>query len=400
MPLPKTIWRLPIVAGGILILLGGMWGGLLRMGWPWPGIGAGAVSEHGALMVGGFLGTLISLERAVALGRRWTYAAPVAAAAGGVCLLIGLPPMAGQILMLLGSVVLVAIFIWLLVRQSTLFMWTMGLGALAWMAGNALWLGGWAIPFIVPWWIAFLVLTIVGERLELSRFLAPLRGRHLFFAIAVGLYALGVLLSLRWIGLGWFIAGLGLLAMSGWGLIHDLARRTIRQNNLPRFAAACLLSGYFWLAVGGLLAILDVLILPLLHGTAQSWLTTAPLAGLAYDSILHAILLGFVFAMIFGHAPIIFPAVLSVRMKYHPRFYLHLLLLEIAVALRIAADLAGWWTMRQWGGLLAALAILLFLIQTVTSLSLASPPPAPKQRPATGKTISLGVLAPPAAQKP
>jgi hypothetical protein len=103
--------------------------------------------------------------------------------------------------------------------------------------------------------------------------------------------------------------------------------------------------------------------------------------------------------MIFGHAPIIFPAVLSVRMKYHPRFYLHLLLLEIAVAGRIVADLAGWWTVRQWAGLLAALAIILFLIQTVTSLSLAQPPTAPKRRPGTGKTILLGVIAPPATEQ-
>jgi hypothetical protein len=144
-----------------------------------------------------------------------------------------------------------------------------------------------------------------------------------------------------------------------------------------------------------MLAILDVLILPLLRGTAQSWITTAPLAGLSYDSILHAILLGFVFAMIFGHAPIIFPAVLSVRMKYHPRFFIHLLLLEIGVALRIVADLAGWWNVRQWAGLLAVLAIVLFLIQTVTSISRASPADkAPRPAPRTGKTISLGVITP------
>jgi hypothetical protein len=198
--------------------------------------------------------------------------------------------------------------------------------------------------------------------------------------------------------LGWFIAGLGLLAMSAWLWVHDLARRTILQNGLPRFAAACLLSGYFWLATGGVLVILDVLILPLLHGAAQSWITTAPLAGLSYDSILHAILLGFVFAMIFGHAPIIFPAVLSVRMKYYPRFFIHLILLEIGVALRIIADLAGWWNVRQWAGLVAVVAIVVFLIQTVTSISLLPPPVAPQPPKTPGKRVSLGVIAAPAAK--
>lgn len=369
MAISRTLWRLPIAAGGILILLAAMWGGLLRMGWSWPGIGPGAESYHGALMIGGFLGTLLSLERAVALGRAWTYGGPVAAALGGVSLLVGLPLMAGQVLLLLGSVILTVVFIWLMIRQTTLFIATMGLGAVAWLVGNALWLAGRPIPFLVPWWIAFLVLTIVGERLELSRFLPRLRGRHAGFSVAVGLYGSGVILSCWWLGLGWVISAAGMIAMSIWLLIHDLTRQTIRQTGLPRFAATCLLSGYFWLATGGVLAILDVLVLPLLNGSAHGWLTTAPMVGYSYDSILHALLLGFVFVMIFGHAPIIFPAVLGVRMSYHPRFYAHLILLEIAVILRIIADLGQWWDLREWAGLLAAIAIVLFLIQTITSIS-------------------------------
>jgi hypothetical protein len=286
----------------------------------------------------------------------------------------------------------VVIFIWLLLRQSTLFMATMGLGAIAWAVGNALWLAGWPIPYLIPWWIGFLVLTIVGERLELSRFAAPLRGRRAGFIAAVGLYAVGILLSLGWLGLGWTVTGAGMLAMALWLLIHDLARQTIHQTGVPRFAAVCLLSGYFWLAACGVLSIVEVVIRPLMQGAGHSWLTLAPVAGLAYDSMLHAVLLGFVFAMIFGHAPIIFPAVLGMRMTYHRRFFAHLILLEVSVVLRIAADLAGWWTVRQWAGLLAALAIVLFLIQTVTSIS-RHPQPPPAQPPKrTGRSISLGTI--------
>ena len=39
------------------------------MGWAWPEW----ISLHGPLMVGGFLGTLIALERAVGLEKKWGY---------------------------------------------------------------------------------------------------------------------------------------------------------------------------------------------------------------------------------------------------------------------------------------------------------------------------------------
>lgn len=392
MTLSKTVRRVPILAGGILLLLAGMWGGLLRMGWPWPEIGTGAVTNHGALMIGGFLGTVISLERSVALGRLWTYGAPIFAALGGISLLVGLPPVAGQWLMLIGSLFLVAVFASIIFRQPTMFIFTMSLGAIAWAVGNALWLWGRPVPYLVPWWIAFLVLTIIGERLELSRFLPALRGRHSGFAVVVGLYILGLILSIWWLGLGWFISGLAMPLMAVWLLIHDLARRTILQKGLARFVAFCLLTGYFWMAVSGLLAVFYVLILPMIQGTAAGWLVTAPVVGLHYDSILHAVLLGFVFGMIFGHAPIIFPAVLNMQMDYSPRFYLHILMLESAVAWRIIADVGGWWGGREWAGLLAALAIVLFLIQTITSLSRRpAQPKAPPRKRSDGRSISLAV---------
>jgi len=392
MKLSKTVRRMPLLVGGIVLLLAGMWGGLLRLGWEWPEIGTGAVTYHGALMVGGFLGTVISLERSVALGRLWTYGAPIFAALGGISLLVGLPPVVGQWLMLIGSLFLVAVFAGIIFRQPTMFIFTMSLGAIAWAVGNALWLGGRPIAHLVPWWIAFLVLTIIGERLELSRFLPALRGRHSGFIVVVGLYVLGLILSIRWLGLGWLISGLAMPLMAVWLLIHDLARRTILQKGLARFVAFCLLTGYFWMAVSGLLAVFYVLILPMIQGTAGGWLITAPVVGLHYDSILHAVLLGFVFGMIFGHAPIIFPAVLNMQMDYSPRFYLHILMLESAVAWRIIADVGGWWGGREWAGLLAALAIVLFLIQTITALSRRpAQPKAPPRKRSDGRSISLAV---------
>jgi hypothetical protein len=94
--------------------------------------------------------------------------------------------------------------------------------------------------------------------------------------------------------------------------------------------------------------------------------------GPSYDALLHAFFLGFVFAMIFGHAPVIFPAVLGVSMAYLPRFYAHLVLLHLTLLLRVVGDLVGWLPGRQWGGLLNALVLLLFLANTIASVRLSA----------------------------
>ncbi len=335
------------------------------MGWAWPAPPQ-AVVDHGALMIGGFLGTLLGMERAVALGWRWCYAGPTASAAGAFLLLAGYPTLLGESLILAASMVMVLDFVFIIRRQAAIFTLVMAGGAAAWAIGNILWLIGIPIYEMVFWWMGFLVLTIVGERLELSRLLPQSkRKRHTFLA-AAGLFTLGMLATLAFPGLGECIAGIGLLALAVWLLVYDVTRHTVRQHGLPRFIAVCLLTGYFWLGVGGILTVIYAGILPILQGHA--WLRTALRPGLAYDAILHAVFLGFVFGMIFGHAPIIFPAVLSVRMEFSRRFYLHLLLLEGSVAWRIIGDIGGGWSIRQSAGLINGIAILLFLANTVTSV--------------------------------
>ena len=58
-------------------------------------------------MVCGFLGAVISLERAVALGRPWTYAAPLFSVVGALVLLTTLAPFLGALLMTLHRVSIV-----------------------------------------------------------------------------------------------------------------------------------------------------------------------------------------------------------------------------------------------------------------------------------------------------
>ena len=68
--------RIPIILMAVATLLGALWTGLVRVGWSLPGAASAPLAAHGPLMVAAFLGTVIGLERAVALGRKWAYGAP------------------------------------------------------------------------------------------------------------------------------------------------------------------------------------------------------------------------------------------------------------------------------------------------------------------------------------
>jgi len=340
--------RVPVMALAMVALLTGVWAGLLRLGWQVPLLAATLPSAHGPLMVSGFLGTVIGLEGAVALGHWWAYAGPLATALGTVALVTDMPGHPGPIVMTLGSLGLVLTSGIIIRRQPTLFALMMGLGALAWLVGNVLWLVGWPIYRVVPWWAGFLVLTIAGERLELSRLL-PLTWRtQLAFLVGVGLLLCGLVMVGVAFDVGVRLAGMGMLLLAWWLLSYDLARRQVRQAGLPRFTAICLLSGYGWLGVSGALAL----------GFG------GVMAGPHYDAMLHALFLGFVVAMMFGHAPTILPAVLSVPVPFRPRFYSHLGVLHLSLLLRVGGDLAGWWPGRSWGGLLNGVALGLFLANT------------------------------------
>ncbi|MBS1253002.1 MAG: hypothetical protein MAG451_02046 [Anaerolineales bacterium] len=338
----------PLMAPAMLALLAAMWAGLVRLGWALPALSANLTIAHGPLMVSGFLGTLISLERAVALRRRWMYAAPALTGLGALALIAGPLAPIGPVLITLGSLILIAIFAVIVRQQPALFTITMGWGALAWLVGNGLWLAGQPIYSVVHWWAGFLVLTIAGERLELARLSRLSRNTRLAFLGAAGVLLAGYILTTVAFDVGTRLVGLGMIVLALWLLRYDIARRTVRQTGLTRFIAVCLLSGYVWLALGG--------VLTLLNGGVM--------AGPHYDAILHTVFLGFAFAMIFGHAPVILPAVLGLPLAFHPVFYTHLGLLHASLALRILGDLAGWWPARQWGGMFNVFAVLLFLANT------------------------------------
>lgn len=341
--------RFPLLVLGFVSLASGVLGGLDRIGLTSLPAPVHAPALHGALMVCGFFGTVISLERAVALGRTWAYAAPLAGGLGGLALLAGMPRTA-FLLLTLAALTLVAANAAIVRRQPSLESATLGAGALCWLVGNGALLAGQAVTTAVPWWIAFFVLTIGGERLELSRYMPrPPAARYAFVAIAAAAPLAALWASVAGAG-GWRAQGAALLMLAVWLWRYDLARITARQRGLARYIGICVLSGYLWLVVGGL----GLLVGGALH------------AGPHYDLALHALLLGFVFAMVFGHAPVILPAILRVAMPYSAALYLPLALLHGSLALRVAGDLAGDATLRTLGAGGNALAIAVFIVTAAT----------------------------------
>ena len=346
----------PLLLFAILALLAAMWAGLVRIGWQWPTLRPTLPMAHGPLMVSGFLGTVISLERAIALNilfkSRWPFIVPLLSGVGALLLMIGIPGVFVPLLITLSSVGLVILFGFIVRHHPAIFTAVMAFGSLAWLVGNGLLLLNQPIAQAVWWWAGFLIFTIAGERLELSRMLrfTP-RQQMLFTAVSIILLS-GLIVTIVSYDSGVRLSGLGMAGIALWLLRYDIARYTKNKTGLTRFIAFSMLSGYAWLVVAGVLAVI--------FGGVSS--------GLYYDAILHAIFLGFTFAMIFGHAPIIFPAVLGLSLRYKSRFYGHLMLLHLSLLLRLIGDLALWPTGRLWGGLLNVIVLLLFLGNTLSAI--------------------------------
>lgn len=333
--------RLPLLLLGAVALVVGVGAGLARLGIAVPALAQGAAGHHGPLLAAVFFGVVIGLERAVALQHPVWYVAPLASGLAGVALLGGFADLAPA-LALLGALVFLAGSLVAWRRMPGLFTVTLALGALAGLTANGFWLSSGRAAEAVVWWMAFFVLTIAGERLELTRLLPPRPlARHLFVALLVALgLSLGVVVAQ---GATSPLAAV-LLGVALWLASNDVARRNLRQRGLPRFAGVCLLSGYAALALGAALGLAGA------FDPGHPW----------RDAALHCVFLGFVFAMVIGHAPIVFPAVMRVKIPYHAAFYLPLALLHGGLLLRVFGVLTEHAATRRFGALgnAAALALL------------------------------------------
>lgn len=335
--------RLGVLALGGACLLAGLDAALILLG-VWAPVPAGHLPDvHGMVMVLGFMGTLIALERAQALGAAWAMLAPAVLGAGGIALVAGLPATMGQLLLLEGCLLFLGVYLALWRRAPLALVGVQLLGVVLATAAAALWLVV-DVAAIIPLLAGFLVLTIAAERAELAQLVMGRRAVPTLVTLAVAV-ALAATASLLWPDAAARLLGAVLVLTAAWLVRDDAPRRLIRTTTgLRRYTAAALLAGYGWLAVAGL-----------------AWLVAGPAVGRTYDVVVHATFLGFGVSMIMAHAPTILPAVLGRPLPYHPSLWAPLGLLHLGMVTRIGGDVADAAAVWRVGSVVTVVAVLAFL---------------------------------------
>ncbi len=345
----SALWvRRLLLAAGAGAALTGVLAGLARVGIP-VGWGPSSAAWHGPLLVLGLFATLISLERAVALGATWAVGVPVFGAVTGAALLWRLP--VAPWLAVTCAVGLVGVNVALVRRRPALFGWLTCSGSVLLLVGDLAWAAGRPIPAVTAAWIAFLVLTIVGERVRWSRAaVTPRWASRLLALLAMGLglaagaHAAGIDGASR-------AFGASLVLVAAWQGRFDVARQAVAQSGSSRYIAIGVLGGVAWLAAAGLLL---------------AWWPLPP-AGPRYDAMLHAVLVGYVFSVVLAHAPTMLQAVAAVHVPFTAALYAPMAVLHVSVLVRIAGDLADVLWLRRIGSIGNALALALFAAVVIGS---------------------------------
>ncbi len=347
-----VVWhRFVFLAFAGVSVLTGLTAALALLGYLGGTRAATLAADHGPLMIFGFVGGAIGLERTVAVRTRWAWAGPVCSALGVVTLLAGLP-VAVPALLFTGSFLLLGlVYATVHRRQATAAVIAQAAGVIGAVSATLLWgFGDGGFAAAMPPAVVFVVATIIGERLELARI--PVTAGNpepLITGLVLALAAAGILFVAA-PEVGHPLMGLLLVAVAVVTARVDVARRLVRAQGLPRFSAVCMLAGYLWLGLAGLLWV------------AFPRTTT----GFLYDAAVHAVFLGFVISMIFAHAPIILTAVIRRPLPYHPVMYVPVALLHGGLALRLLGDAREAVPLWQVGGVINVLAVLTFLLTGVT----------------------------------
>ena len=345
----RVVPRLVALALGAACILMGLNAALLRLDLPALVSGARLAALHGPLMLVGFLGAVIALERAVAARAPWAFLAPLGNAAGCLALMAGAPDVVGRGLMTVAAGILCGIYLRVHRRAPSAAVDVEAMGAAALLLGDVLWLGGRGMEDVVPLWLLFPVLTIVGERLELARIAFLDETVETVVEVLSGSAVLGACLLLLGQG-AHLVVGPAVLGLAVVMAYYDVARRTIRASGGVRFMAASMLAGYVWLA---------------LAGAVWSLWGLGGLGGSAYEIVIHAITVGFAFSMILAHAPVIIPAIVHRALPYHRLMWLPYGLLHAGMAVRVAGLLAGTTGIWQIGGAVGVAAIGAFMVLTL-----------------------------------
>ncbi len=313
----RFFYRVPFILSAMALMLLGLYLGLIKTGLPLVPIFD--PSYHAPFMVMGFLGMVISIERIVTFrGYRW-YIPPALLFIGAVTL--------QPLFYVLGALGTVYIYLELLRRYGVnLARGLMFASSVFFLLGNIAYY--FSLEKAIALWSVYLVMVIVGERIDLSIFM----GRSLLKDVSIVLLLFIFALSYYF----WWkaLVGLSLFLIALWSFKYDIVSRNVFiTRGVTRFMAVNLLLGYLWLII-----------------TAPAWIFQWN-----YDLMLHGILLGFVFSMIFAHAPIIFPTILGRTRRYNPILYIPVVLFHAGLIWRFFADI-------RWGSLLVALSIVMYFL--------------------------------------
>lgn len=336
-----------IIIPAVLAVVIGIWAGLVRVGWDWPLPQGGWSRDHAPLLVSGFLGTVIGMERAVALERRPAFIGPLLSGAGVLTVVLGGPSPTAPILLSAAAVAMTVVNVAGPLSRGRIADHTLVViaGSLVWLAGNVLWAFGFAGYILTLFWIGFLAMTVGGERLELSQFSRPGRRARILFWVFAALLPLGAGLGAAGFGIGQRFTGLGLVTLALWLARYDFARRVSGKTGLSRYMALTLTSAYVWMLASG-----------------TTWLYHGNLfAGPTYDGAVHAFFIGFVLVMIFAHAPVIVSALVGVTEAFDRLLYGPVALMHASLLARLFGDLFAQPGLRRWGALLNAVALVIFM---------------------------------------
>jgi hypothetical protein len=300
-------------------------------------------------MIGGFLCTLISLEKTIPLKRKILFLIPVFNALTVLILLPGWYAV-GIGCMIAGAVGIVVLFsFYFLSQPGDPSNQVMLAGSVLLLIGDILFAVHRFYPVAVMWWIGFVLFIITGERLELSKFLPVSARAKQLLLLLLFLFPLGLILPQH--GIGKYFSGVASVGVSVWLLKHDVIRIGLWKEGLVKFSAMALLIGNIALLLDGLLLVLS----------GEQVYT--------YDSFVHTFFIGYVMTMIFAHGPMILPGVLGISIKpYHPVLYMWLFLLFVSLCLRLFANVILDTGLRKISGLASALCMVLYFLTLVAQV--------------------------------
>lgn len=347
MQLLKPIYLFPLI---VLALVMGIAGGWVRIGYLGMMI-PGTAANHGVLMVGGFLGTLISLERSMVMkSKKWLLIPLTSGLSIPALLMVPGWPAFGHSLLLAASLGLMAIMYLQSLRHPVIYQYVMTMGVVLWMAGNFMLLYSGFVPAAVPWWIGFILFTIVGERLELSKFLPTPKWAKNGLLLLLALFFIGIWIPFH--RYGNILMGSSAILISYWLLHFDMAKIASKKADQFKYIGIGLRVGYVWLT---------------LHGIVLCFFESH---ALYYDLYIHTFFLGFTFSMIWAHAPIILPMVLDIRQNpYHPILWIGWTVFQFSLLVRILFSLIGLPEWRTFFGMINGWTILgMFVLMAVITV--------------------------------